>query len=625
MTRPSLGGYTRKVLRVDLSNETLTEEYLDEAILHKWVGGVGLGAKYLYEEVPPGVEWLDAGNLLIFSSGPFGGTRVGGSGTVNVVTKGCLTDGATSSQANGFMGAYMKFSGYDAIVIKGIAPRWQYLYLHDGTAELRDASSLKGKDVWETERLIRNELKLSAHRASIYGIGPAGENLVKFAAIVGDHGHVMGHNGVGAVMGSKRLKAVAAARGNASLTVHNSKTVSALVKEMWEIMRESMPLGYEFYKWGTLADYKRAEARVTRGTLPVKNLTTTAFPEARFFSAEYLRSHHEVKRTPCWACRHHHVHRIKISHGPYSGLVAEEPEYEPAAAWGPLIGNTVPEAAVMLSDVADRLGLEANEAGWLTAMVIELFENGVLTTGETDGLEMRWGNVEAVRELLYKIARREGFGDLLADGVMRAARRLGKDALDCAVYINKGSTPATHDHRAWWGVMFDLATANTGNFESVGSLYPQEISIASSHSPSSPMYIASLTAQSKGRRQFEDCLGVCIFCTNVSLSKLVDVLNAITGWDMSCDEAREIGLRVSNILRAFNALHGITPQVEVPSKRYWSAPMDGPAEGKTIIPLWNEMLELYYDQMGWDRATGRPLPETLRQLGLEEVIKELWE
>ena len=182
-------GYAGKILRVDLTNERITEEVLDEATLRKWVGGVGFGAKYLYEEVPPGVQWNDPENRLIVASGPLGGTMVGGSATISISTKGCLTNGATSTQANGFMGAFMKSSGYDAVIFEGIARRWVYLYIHDGTAELRDAQHLVGKNTWETEDAIKAELGYAEQQMSVFCIGPAGENLVKFAGIFGDKDH----------------------------------------------------------------------------------------------------------------------------------------------------------------------------------------------------------------------------------------------------------------------------------------------------------------------------------------------------------------------------------------------------------------------------------------------------
>ena len=205
-----LYGYAGKFLRVDLTDEKITEEKLNEETLRKYVGGNGIGSKYLYDEVPAGVDWSVPGNRMIFATGPLGGTVMGGSGTISIVTKGCLTNGAVACQANGFFGAFLKSSGYDGIILKGKARRWTYLYVQDGTVELRDASHLLNRDTWETADIIRSELGRSPHQLSVAAIGPAGENLVKYACVVVDKGHVAAHGGVGAVMGSKKLKAVVA-------------------------------------------------------------------------------------------------------------------------------------------------------------------------------------------------------------------------------------------------------------------------------------------------------------------------------------------------------------------------------------------------------------------------------
>jgi len=204
------GGYTGKILRVDLSTGKITADTPDEGNYRKFLGGNGLGSKYLYDEIHKGTEWSDPGNLLMFMGGPLSGTRVSGSGTFSLVTKGPMTNMAGLSQANGFFGAFMKFAGFDGIVVKGKAEHWSYLYVHDGTAEIRDARHLAGKDTWETEDAIKQEI---GKQCSVYGIGPAGEHLVRFAAVIGDHGHAAGHNGTGAVMGVKKLKAIVAERG----------------------------------------------------------------------------------------------------------------------------------------------------------------------------------------------------------------------------------------------------------------------------------------------------------------------------------------------------------------------------------------------------------------------------
>ncbi|MFC2060291.1 aldehyde ferredoxin oxidoreductase family protein [Chloroflexota bacterium] len=604
-------GYTATILRVNLTLEQTAKEYVSEEILKLHIGGVGLGAKILYDEVSPGVEWNDPENRLIFASGPMNGTKVAGSGTFCVVTRGPLTNGAASSQANGYFGAYLKFSGFDGIVIEGRATRWLYLYIANETAELRDATHLCGKDTWETEELIKADLGKGELEASVFGIGPAGENQVKFAAIVGDKGHVAGHNGVGAVMGAKKLKAVAVARGRASVAI---KDRPRLLNTARKTLNEFK--GTPSYNWGTSQIYS---SQLQRGTLPVRNLTTNLFPEYAKFMGQYYRSQFElVKRHPCWACPAHHCHIYKITDGPYSGYIGEEPDYESWAAWSSLIGQTDLGSAFMLSNLTDRLGMEVNEAGWLLALVMECYEKGLISEKETDGLQMNWGNTEAVAAMLHKIANRQGFGDILAEGVMRAAERLGGEALNIAVYLKKGNAPRGHDHRARWAEMIDVASSNTGTIETG----PVPLS-----DPFSPDEISSTVAKAKGVSNFVDCLVMCMFATMTYSSKyvdhLVDMLNAVTGWDITVEEAGKAGFRVVNLLRAFNIRHGIKPDVEAPSVRYSSTPVDGPAKGLSIAPYWEQMLDNYYKEMGWERTSGKPLPETLRRLGLDYVISDI--
>jgi len=287
---PSLNG---RVLRVDLSSGRLSDDttYLGE--MRSYVGGTALGTRYLYDEVGSDVAWSDPGNRFFLGVGSLNGTVIGGSGSISVVTAGALTNGATSSQANGYCGAFLKFAGFDGILVHGAAEEWKYLYVHDGKAELRDARHLVGKDTWETEDLIRSELGFAAREMSVFSIGPAGENLVRFAALAGDRGHVAAHNGLGAVLGSKKLKAIAVARGRGRVEVKDPERLREVSREFWDRCKKA-----PFYTWGTSRVYSAAEAG---GWLPVKNYTTSVFPEhARFMGDDY-RARHEMTRHPCWA------------------------------------------------------------------------------------------------------------------------------------------------------------------------------------------------------------------------------------------------------------------------------------------------------------------------------------
>lgn len=612
------GGYTGKILRVNLTDEQVTAESVDEITLRKYVGGTGLGAKLLYDEVPPGIEWNHSGNRLILAAGPLNGIPVAGSGTYSVVTKGALTGGGTSTQASGNFGAYLKFSGFDAVVIQGIAKRWLYLYIHNNTAELRDASHLVGEDTSNTEDLIKKELGMRERDLSVVGIGIGGENLVRFAVIVGDKGHVASKNGTGAVMGSKKLKAIAAARGRSRVDVKDRERVSQLGKEMVQAWRDH-PFQSQLYYEGT-SFFLMAHLKL--GQVPIKNLTTNIYPEeeAYRFTRPYFEKHFKMTPKPCWACPSRHLHWVEVTEGPYKGYVAEEPDYEIWSQTSNLIGNKDIGASVMLADTMDRLGLDGNESCWLISFLMECYERGIITKEDTDGLEMTWGNVEAARALLHKIAKREGFGNVLAEGVKRSAQHIGGEALNIGVYLEKGHAPRGHDHRPKWIELLDNATSNVGTIETG----PQVVSDIFD-----PDEVSTKLATEKWH-PFVDSLVMCMFPTMTivvvpgSIERLVDILNATTGWDFTKEEANQQGRRIANLLRVFNLRHGIGTDVEYPSPRYGSTPVDGPAKGKGIMPHWEYMLDNYYKQMGWDRASGRPLPETLKSLGLEGIISDIW-
>lgn len=615
-------GYMHRILRVDLTNRKISTQNIDPLILKQYIGGTGLGAKLLYEEVSPSVKWSDPENRLVFATGPLNGTRVPGSGTYSVVTKGCLSQGATSCQANGFFGAYLKFSGFDGIAVEGASKDLVYLYVHDDTAEFREARHLAGKDTWETEELIRSELGKAEHEISIIGIGPAGENLVRFGAIVGDHGHVAGHNGVGAVMGSKRLKAIATARKGRDIPLDSKEKIGTVSRGLIEKFRKDK-LGDMYYQWGTNWAYAAAH---DSGWLPVKNYTTNIFPEYEKFTAEQYRKNFKIKRQTCWACQLHHLHIMEVPDGPYAGYVGEEPDYEQWAAWGSLIGNKDVAGAFVLSNEVDRLGMENNEAGWIVAWLMECFEKGILTERDCDGIEMRWGNVEATRAMLRKIAHRQGVGDLLAEGIKHAAQQIGGEAEQVAIYTLKGHSPRTHDHRVRWPEMLDTITSSTGTIETGPVLRPADFGLpnVSAFSLFEPDAVAELIAKAKARMPFYDSLVVCNIATYGDTRLSIELLNAATGWSFSFEDMQNMGLRVVNLLRAFNIRCGITPDVEYPSARYSSVPTDGPLKGTAIAPVWERMVATYYWHMGWDRRTGKPLPITLKRLGLEEIINDLW-
>ncbi len=606
-----IGGYAGKLLRVDLSRETLSEVAFDEETLRNHVGGASLGIKILYDEVPPTTPWSDPSNRVILASGPLGGTDFPGTGTISVVTKGALTGGVASGQANGLFGSYMKFSGYDGLIIQGAAERWLYLNVKQDEAELVDADHLVGKGTYETYDVLVDELGKRERELSVISIGPAGESQCLFTGLYERKGHSASKNGLGAVLGSKKLKAIAVSMGDKRVEVKHPDRYRALVKRVRE---NATKLNGTL---GSVYDLQKAGP----GVLPVKNYTTNIWgisdEELEGFKGSNIRERYSPRPNPCWACPANHSTMMTIPEGPYAGMEIEEPEYEQLAAWGPQIDNRDVDAAAMLSSVCDRLGFDNNEMGWMMGWLMECYERGLLTREQLNGLEFTWGNVDAVREMMTMIAHRQGIGDLLAEGIMRASQKIGGEAAKAAIYTLKGNAPRGHDHRTRWGEMFDTVVSNTGTLEnhvSISGLPPY--SSWAGH----PEEVSDGEALTKGVMILNDSLGNCRFPTGLDLALFTEALNAVTGWEFTQGEANNVGLRAVNLMKVFNLRAGIGRELDAPSERYGSTPVDGPNKGVGIKPVLEPMLRNYYRLMGWDEETSEPLPDTLRKLGLEYVI-----
>ncbi len=512
----------------------------------------------------------------------------------------------------------MKWCGYDAILVQGVASSWKYLYVHEGGAELRDASHLVGKDTWETEDAIKEELGYKERMMSVFSIGPAGENIVRFSGIFGDRGHAAAHNGVGAVLGSKKFKAFAAARAANKLPLVDPEKLGELAKKTTEGAKVFG--GGGIYNWGTSRIISGAEAA---GWLPVRNYTTNLFPKHADFMGDRIRPLFESKNYPCYACSSHHYELMKVTEGPYTGYFGKEPEYEQWAAWGPQIYQEDTGAAVMLSNEVDRLGMDTNEAGWVVGWVMECYEKGALTKEDLDGLEMTWGNVEATLALLKNIAHRRGYGDTLAEGVKRAAEKLGGETVNWAIFTGKGNSPRGHDHRGRWVEMLDTTISDTSTLQTQMAVtnkdlwkMPQPMDIFD------PDQVVAAEVNSTGSLEVSDSLVQCWFTNFNDTETQMETLNAATGWNMSLEEVMKVGRRVVNMMRLYNLKTGLTPDKEKPSPRYCSQSVDGPNKDKAIAPHWEKMLDKYYQMMGWDRKTGMPLPETLKELGLEDLIEK---
>ncbi len=622
MSETSAYAYAGWILRVDLTEGKTWAEPFGAEERRKWIGGAGLGAKILWEEVPPEAEWDHPENRIVLATGPLAGLPVWGTGGLTVVTRGALTGGATNTQANGFFGANLKLCGYDAVVIQGKSPEWVYLHIGDGKVELRDAAALIGKDTWETQQALEAATGRSGHQLSVYSIGPAGENLVRFAAIQGDYGHVASKNGCGAVMGAKNLKAVAIERGNKGVSAAHPRALSAAADEIAHNLQND-PSTKGLYNFGTLGGVRNLHGI---GALPIRNYTTNEWPkdvDEKKWEARSLREGFDHRGHQCSACGMHHCHMQILASGPHKGEIVDEPEYEGWAGAGWAIGLTDPVQVSWLNTQVDRACVDVNEFGWLCGWVMECQQKGYISDKDL-GFRLEWGDAEGANRLLQMLSRREGLGDTLAEGVKRASERIGGEAADCAIYTMKGDTPRGHDPRSRWEEMIDTCTGSGGTLDTAPAVQPTEFGLPARISPQDPEAVPRHVGVLRGRRHFEDSLGACVFTTRVRLDVLCRSVAAATGWDIRREEAMQAGRRTGALMRAFNLRCGIGPELERPSKRYGSTPVNGPMAGQSIMDHWDRMLDIWYETVGYDRASGRPLPETLRELGLEDIVELLW-
>jgi len=614
-----LGGYVQKILRVDLSAGETSVESLDPELLKEYIGGTGLGMRLLYDEIQGGLDPYAPENRLIVMTGPLTGTLVPGSGTYSVISRNTLTGLGVSAQANGFFGGRLKYAGFDGIIVQGRSEKPVYLHIADGTASLEDALSLAGKDTFETDTLLRKRHGEDGfeHRMSVLAIGPAGENLVRYACIVSDRGHVASSGGTGAIMGSKNLKAIVV-EGRGPIPIDRSRA-SDFMKHIvqWREEARNTAVGKTVATAGTIGLFIPYHSR---GWVPVKNLTTNIFEGEELFEAHYIREELCVSQPrSCHGCTFHHCHVVKIKHGPYKGFVGEEPEYEIFAGLGPNWGIYDPAAVIKLNNLIDRLGMDAKEATFTISMVMEGYEKGLIRRADVDDLDLTWGNVDAMARLLQKISAREGVGALLAEGVMRTAGQLGRPFEDLAVYLKRGNAPHIHDPRTRWCTLFNQVVSNTGSQEGIDMTLRASAELGVERAASNPdEYLAEVEAKTAPKRQFEECLTFCYF-QSAALPTMVDTLNCITGAEYSVEDGLTVGRRVINLMRMLNKREGMTKADDVFSKRLGEPPVDGPGEGKSLAPAFERIRDAYYRHMGWNKD-GMPSRKTLKALNLDFTL-----
>jgi aldehyde:ferredoxin oxidoreductase len=611
-------GYMGKMLWVDLSQKKLKDEILNEELGRQFLGGYGLGARILFSRQKAGVDPLGPDNILGIMTGPLTGTPALGSSRYILVGKSPLTGGWGDANSGGYFGPHLKFAGYDAVFFTGISAEPVYLFINNGKAELRDASHLWGKDTFQTEDILRSELGKDVEVACI---GPAGEKMALIAAVMNNKGRAAGRSGLGAVMGSKKLKAVAV-KGNMKVAIADEKRASELRSKY---LRELTGPSDLFKDFGTPGIFVGS---AESGDAPTKNWGGTAvidFPNYKLIGADPVIER-QAKRYACYRCPIGCGGHMKEGTGEYHYEAgAHKPEYETIAMFGSDCLNSNVESIVKINDICNRYGVDSISAGATIAFTIECFENGLITKADTDGIEMTWGNHKSIVAMTEKMVRREGFGNLLADGVRVAAEKIGKGADKYAMHIHGQELPA-HDPKCGYhfGTTYRTDPTPARHTQGGEGLVP-------------PGLVPEFNAKSfSGRGEAHkigsnfghvmNSIGMCMF-VYVSLPKanvVTEFVNVVTGWDVTFDELLKIGERISNMRQAYNIREGLNSlKFKVPDRVLGIPPQkEGPLTGVTVDE--DTLVKEYLATMDWDLKTARPSKKKLQELGLEDVAQVLW-
>ena len=611
-------GYAGKILEVELTSQKIqkasTEKYFN---IDLFVGGKGLGALALWRELKPHTDPLSPENILVFSTGPLTGTPCP-SVRMCIITKSPLTNTFCDSHVGGHLGPEIKFAGYDAIIVRGKSERPAYLWVNNEEVEICDAKNIWGLDTFQTEEKIRKERKDLTIRVAC--IGPAGEHLVKFALVNTERYRQAGRGGVGAVMGSKNLKALAV-KGSGQIRIHNLEAFTQAAKEAREAVLENKTIRAR-RRWGTTRSVLYSS---DQDLFPTRNFNEATFEEAENLSAEVFEKRFWVKHRACYGCPVNCGKLGVVRGGIYAGTVVEGAEYETATLLGADCGISNHEAVAYANMLCDKLGLDTISTGNVIAFAMECYEKGILTQKETDGLQLNFGNEQALTRVIKKIATREGVGNLLADGVRQLSERLGEKTRDFAMHV-KGLELPGWGIRAAPGMGLAYATADRGGCHMRAWTISHEVSgTAPDGSPIDRYSIEKRAEIVKAQQDYYaacDCLIACQFVKDaVGKERYVQVLNAATGMKMTVDEFVKVGERIWNLVRMFNIREDFSRKDDTLPKRILTEPLpSGIAKGQRLTQAkLNQMLDDYYKLRGWDIQTGAPSKEKLRELELNFV------
>lgn len=616
-----IGGYMGKLLKIDLTKSTVEVEGIDEECLRTYLGGSGLGTKFLYEGTDGKTDPLGPDNLLIYMTGPFTGTTVPVSGRHQILAKSPLTGIFGEGDVGGQWGVHLKKAGYDGIIITGKASRAIYIYIDEEEVKLLDALDLWGLDTFETDKKIKEK---HGGNCVTSCIGPAGENQVLLANIMhdGKDARAVGRCGLGAVMGSKNLKAVVVS-GKASVPIANPEGLKASIREVLpKIVKNTKSLKL----LGTAGSLVMA---AELGDLPIRNWKQGNWNSVEKISGQKMAETILRKNYYCASCPIGCGRDIEIKEGPYAGVKGAGPEYETLAMLGSNCLVEDLEAIAYANELCNRLGLDTISTGAVIAFGMELYEYGILKEEDLDGIQLTWGNVDALIKMVKKIAYREGIGEIFGMGTKKAAERIGGLAHEFAIHVKGLELPA-HDPRAFNSLAIGYATGNRGACHLQGGSFffekaarMPEIGYTEQQQRFGTEGKGLLNFHSQNIMGIMDSLKLCKLALygGIDLTLMGQWIKDVIGWDMSLEELLQTGERIFNLKRMYNVGCGISRKDDILPMRILTEPRKDEGTGDNLPPF-GKVLKEYYEIRGWDEL-GIPTKETLRRLGLLETGVEI--
>ena len=596
-----------RTLIIDLANKTLDWTTTSGDLVDQYLGGRGLGIRYLYDNLVPGIDPLGPDNILTMWTSPILGTGPISMVKICAVTKSPATGTILMSLMGGYFGPELRFAGVDALIFKGVANKPLYLLVKNGEAELRSAEHLWGKTTRETETILQEELQFK--KMYVASIGPAGENKVAFASIM-HQGDAFGRGGIGAVMGSKNLKAIVAS-GKQRPEIADPERFRSVVKRVAQVYKESIPIQI----FGATGTTEHVDGLNLRRIYPTHNFREGQYDDYELVNADAPYENFVEKRVTCHGCSVRCRREAMIQNGPYAGIYTEGPEYETLWGFSGNRGVNTLEPVIAANDLCLEYGMDTISTSTVISFAMECFEEGLLTTEDTAGLKLKFGNHEAMVEVLHLIARREGLGDILAEGSRKAAEMIGNGAEEFAMQV-KWMELAGYDPRGAKGMALGYATSPRGACHERGYLVREVVAAPPPVDQYAYEEKGEMVKEAQDEVAVKDSLGFCVLSSAAtSLDDLAEMLSAAREAERTADDLRKAGERICNLERLFNLREGFTRADDTLPKRFLKDAILGADRKSHTVDL-DRLLTDYYAARGWDEE-GRPLPETLRRLELE--------